>query len=114
GPVVPDAPAEPELDVDEIQGNVFPGFGTRRQRLFGLKFDPAQVAAVRTWLGGRVGSISTLAQANDARNARRRALRQGQPRPLSPLLVSIAFSIGGIRLLAPVADGIGDTAFVTG
>jgi len=114
GPVVPGAPTEPELHVDEIQGNVFPGFGTRRQRLFGLKFDPAQVGAVRKWLAGQVGSISTLAHANDARNARRRALRQGQPRPLAPLLVNIAFSIGGLRLLAPAVDGIGDTAFVTG
>ena len=114
GPAVSGAPAEPELHVDEIQGNILPGFGTRHQRLLGLKFDPAQVAAVRDWLGTQLGSISTLAQANEARNARRRALREGLPRPLTPLLVNIAFSIGGLRLLAPAVDGIGDTAFVTG
>src|SRR5207248_6209187 len=108
------APAEPELHVDEIQGNILPGFGTRHQRLLGLRFDPAQVAAVRAWLGGLVGSISTLAQANDARNARRRALREGLPRPLTPLLVNIAFSIGGLRLLPPAVDGLGHPPFVTG
>ena len=112
GPAVPDAPAEPQLDVEDIQGAVLPGFGTRYQHLRGVRFSSA--AEGREWLRRRVGEVSTLEQVNAGRNARRRALRNGEPRPRTPVWTAIAFSADGLRLLGADPGEIGDVAFAQG
>ena len=57
------------LAVDEIQGNVLPGFGSFVQTLLGIRFEDADSA--RRWLSDVVPAVSTLRQVNDARNLRR-------------------------------------------
>ena len=82
GPAVPGAPDEPQLSTAEIQGNVLPGFNTRRQRLLGLRFASAERA--RTWLAGVVDDVSTMAEVMELRNRRRASLCAGQGRPPTP------------------------------
>lgn len=114
GPLVAGAPEEPVLAADEIQGNVFPGFGTLHQAFLGIRFDASTVSAARRWLTSMAPSIATLGQVNDARNERRRSLRQGLERPTAPAWTNIAFDVKGVRLLAPAADKIRDRSFTTG
>ncbi|MGH9276863.1 MAG: hypothetical protein ACRD12_01950, partial [Acidimicrobiales bacterium] len=108
-------PDEPVLAVDEIQGNVIPGFNTRHQVLLGVRFDSAPAAAEgRAWLRAVVASISSLREVNAVRDERRAAALQGAGRPTSPVLTNVAFDIGGLRLLAPAADRIRDRSFRLG
>ncbi len=112
GPEVPDAPIEPELDIDEIQGAIAPGFGSAVQHLLGVRF--ADGASARSWLSQRIGEVSTLAEVNDGRNARRRALRSEQPRPHTPVWTALTFSVDGLRLLGFDPAALGDVAFAEG
>ena len=102
------SPEEPVLRVDEIQGNVLPGFGTLHKAFIGVRFDESAVASARQWLAALLPGIATLGQVNDARNRRRRAFRQGRPRPKSPVWTNVAFDSKGVALLAPGADKIRD------
>lgn len=112
GPVVPGAPEEPELHVNEIQGSVLPGFNTRHLRLLGIRFDGSERA--RGWLGAIVDQVSTLAAVHDVRNIRRRALCRGEPRPSTPVWTSVAFSADGLRLFTADVDEIRELAFLAG
>jgi Dyp-type peroxidase family len=112
GPEVPDAPVEPRLDVDEIQGAIVPGFSSRFQHLLGVRF--ADAASARSWLRERIGEVSTLAEVNAGRNARRRALRNEQPRPHTPVWTAVTLSGEGLRLLGLDPGGVGDAAFAAG
>ena len=114
GPAVEGAPEEPVLAADEIQGNVVPGFGSLHQAFIGVRFDHGNVDGARRWLAGLIPSISTLAQVNDARNRRRRALRQGLPRPAGGQWTNVAFDGKGVALLAPAADKVRDPSFTAG
>ena len=67
--------AEPQLAVDEIQGNILPGFGTRCQLLLGLKIEkPLEVAATLSRLAPR---ITTLRQMQRRRRENCRRLNYG-------------------------------------
>jgi Dyp-type peroxidase family len=112
GPVVPGAPAEPRLNVAEIQGNVLPGFNTLRQRLLGLRF--ATTERARGWLAGVVDDVSTLAEVMEVRNRRRASVCAGEGRPPTPTWTSIAFSADGLRLLTDDVDEVRETAFKIG
>src|SRR6185295_11544073 len=103
GPEIPGAPIEPVLDVDEIQGNILPGFGSRHQVLLGLKVNEGQTADAKSWLARLVPSIASLRDVNILRNLRRSLLRRqaGLSAVPSMQFVNIAFSIGGLRLLTP-------------
>ncbi len=116
GPEIPGAPEEPILEVDEIQGNVIPGFGSRHQVLLGLKFNPGQTAEAKSWLARLVPSIVRLRDVNTLRNLRRSLLRRQGALPEGPSApwINIAFSIDGLRLLTPDADTIRDTSFKKG
>ena len=100
------------LAVDEIQGNIVPGFGSFVQTLLGIRFEDADSA--RRWLSDVVPAISTLRQVNDARNVRRRAARSGKPRPASPVWTNLAVSVEGLKLLGLPTDRIRDKAFRLG
>ena len=112
GPVVAGAPEEPVLHVDEIQGNVLPGFNTRHQRLLGIRFDGPERA--RTWLRAIADRVSTLAAVHEVRNVRRRALCRGESRPPTPVWTSVAFSADGLRLFTADVDEIRELAFLAG
>jgi Dyp-type peroxidase family len=112
GPVVPGAPPEPLLDIDQIQGNVLPGFNTRRQWLLGIRFRDA--ARARAWLGGVLGEVSTLAEVIAVRNLRRAALCAGEDRPPTPTWTSVAFSSDGLRLLTDDVERVREAAFKIG
>jgi len=116
GPEIPGAPVEPVLEVDEIQGNILPGFGSRHQVLLGLKFNEGQTADAKSWLARLVPSIATLRDVNTLRNLRRSLLRRQPAMPSAPSApwINIAFSIGGLRLLTPDADTIRDPSFRKG
>jgi Dyp-type peroxidase family len=112
GPVVEGAPDEPVLAVDEIQGNVVPGFGSFVQTLLGIRFEDADSA--RRWLTDVLPAVSTLRQVNDARNVRRRAARSREPRPASPVWTNLALSVEGLKLFGLPTDRIRDDAFRVG
>jgi hypothetical protein len=120
GPEIPGAPVEPVLEVDEIQGNILPGLGSRHQVLLGLKVVEGQTREAKSWLARLVPSIATLHQVNTLRNLRRSLLRRQAALPAAPSappsmqLLNLAFSIGGLRLLTPDADTIRDTSFRKG
>lgn len=116
GPEIPGAPVEPVLDVDEIQGNIVPGFGSRYQVLLGLKVNEGQTADAKSWLARLVPSIATLRDVNTLRNLRRSLLRRQAALPGAPSApwINIALSIGGLRLLTPDADTIRDPSFRKG
>jgi Dyp-type peroxidase family len=112
GPEVAGAPDEPILDVDDIQGVILPGFGTRAQHLLGLRF--ADPPAARRWLARWSSGAASLREVNAGRNRRRRALRAGRPRPAMPLWMGLALSADGLRLLSRRAEDLGDVAFQVG
>lgn len=114
GPVVEGAPAEPALAVDEIQGNVLPGFNTLHQTFIGLKIPPYGVDAARAWLGKILPLVSTLGQVNEFRNVRRRALRRGEPRPPSPVWTNVALDVNGLQTLGLGVEPIRDRSFKQG
>ncbi len=114
GPVVEGAPAEPVLAVEEIQGNIVPGFNTLHQRLIGLKIPPDGIDSARAWLRKIVPLVSTLAQVNEFRNVRRRALRRGEPRPPSPVWTNVALNVTGLQRLGLDVEPIRDRSFKQG
>ncbi|GAA2161918.1 Dyp-type peroxidase family [Humibacillus xanthopallidus] len=54
------APPEPVFDVDEIQGNVLPGFMKPRMAVIALEF--GDLASARRWLGELVPRVTTMSQ----------------------------------------------------
>jgi Dyp-type peroxidase family len=112
GPAMVEAPDEPVLAVDEIQGNIVPGFSSMIQHFLGLRFaDQASAQRSLAWL---IPSVSTLRQVNDARNVRRRAARSEMARPPSPIWTHVALSAEGLRVLGVPTDNIADGAFARG
>ncbi|MCA1569840.1 MAG: hypothetical protein LC798_05860 [Chloroflexi bacterium] len=112
GPMVPGAPHEGVLDVDEIQGAVIPGFGTSFQHLVALRF--ADAAGLRMWLAGPHAMPTSLAVTMAARNARRAALRREEPRPRTPVMRGTALSADALKLLRPEMVKFRDAAFNAG
>jgi Dyp-type peroxidase family len=103
--------SEPVLAVDEIQGNVLPGFNSPHQVLLGVRFDAPCLAEARRWLAALVPTISTLAQVQANRQLRRASggLTTG------PVQANVAFDVKGLTLLAPATTGaIRDRRFLQG
>jgi Dyp-type peroxidase family len=116
GPEIDGAPQEPQLDVDEIQGAVLPGFGTKYQHLFALRFPDGDSTALRAWVAARVSAVSTLAEVMAVRNRRRTARRAEppQPPPQTPVMRAMALSIQGMQMLTDDATELVDEAVVGG
>jgi deferrochelatase/peroxidase EfeB len=111
------APAEPVLDVDEIQGNILAGFNKDHQRLIAIVF--RGIPAAKRWL------LRVLPHINSTREVlgfnslfkMARARRGGQePTGLVATWMNIAFSHDGIAKLtsAAIADELPDPSFVAG
>src|SRR5262245_40983309 len=108
----PDASAEPVLAVDEIQGNILPGFGTDRLFLLGLKIDPADPAAARRRLAALAPRVSTLRQVGTVREVRRAVARSGgRPAAIPDVLVNVALGPGALAALGLDAANITDAPF---
>ena len=114
------APVEPVLEMDDIQGEVVPGFLKPHQTLLGLRV-PAGIEVIwhfKMFLGELSGEISTAAQTlADRRAYRNRSRASKSRRPEDEecgVLTAIGFSSAGLKLLTPSASLIPGEAFHAG
>jgi Dyp-type peroxidase family len=122
------APVEPLLDVDEIQGNVIPGFMKPRMGVLALALDEAHLDEARAWIAALVPQITTLAGVMPTRmkvRAERLAKRVTAGHTdivaeLDDCWLNVAFSYHAIASLlaspgaANDADSFADEAFKAG
>ncbi len=114
------APDEPDLDGDEIQGNVLPGFMKPYMAVAALTI--GDVARAKGWLAAVAPRITTLGEAMQSR-ARVRAHRGLGPERLSRLgalpaglndvCLNIALSSGGLSKLLRGGEHAGDLGLFT-
>jgi hypothetical protein len=114
------APAEPYLDGDEIQGNVVPGFMKPYMGVLALRI--CHVARAKGWLADVAPRITTLAEAMLSR-AKVRAHRGlgperlhqlgGLPPGMNDLWLNIALSSGGLARLLSGGKHAGDLGLFT-
>ncbi len=114
------APEEPYLDGDEIQGNVVPGFMKPYMGVVALS--SGDVARAKGWLAGVAPRITTLAQAMQSR-AQVRAHRGLGPERLhqlgsvppgmSDVWLNVALSSGGLSRLLSGGEHAGDGGWFT-
>jgi len=116
GPNVPEAPAEPRLAINDIQGNVFPGFN--KPTTYFTAFRIEDVAGAKAWLAEVLPFISTVEEVLAFRrlySARRKRLGGAKPPDLVDTNTNIGFSYEGLRKLAGVsAEEFSDEAFRLG
>jgi Dyp-type peroxidase family len=116
-PQPPHAPAEPLLDVDEIQGNIVPGFMKPRMTVVALRV--GDVDPARAWIGRLVPRITTLAGVMPSRlRVRAERLARRVSAGLTSVVgelddrwLNVAFSFQGLStLLGSDASHAGDPA----
>jgi Dyp-type peroxidase family len=113
----PDASLEPELETGEIQGNILPGFGTRRLLLLGVRFGPGDSgkAAGRRWLRELAPRVTTLSQVNTLREVRRSVARATGRRPdQADVLINVALAATALAPLGLPSDRIREGPFTGG
>src|SRR5258708_30639335 len=94
----PDSPIEePDLDIENIQGNILPGFNKDFQMLLFLKIN--DVEKFKHWLHDMVLSITTMAQVLDFRSQ----LKRSATKPTATW-VNIAFSHSALKQLGALQD----------
>ena len=104
---------EPLLAVDEIQGNLLPGFGTAALELIGAKIVDA--AAARAVLARLAPRVTSLRQANSLRDVRRTRLAMNLPRNgVDELLLNVAFAATALPLLGLPGANIPEDRFLVG
>ena len=109
--------AEPTLDIDQIQGNIVPGFNKDHQTLLFLQIDDA--VAFADWLGGFVRTVATTEDVL-AFNRLFKSLRQkhgGDTGAVQAVWGNIGFSFAGLKKLARpemALEDFVDTAFKDG
>jgi Dyp-type peroxidase family len=113
-PCRPAAPDEPILNVRNIQGNILAGFNKDFQTLIFLQI--TKVEDFREWLKELTPFVATTAEVlafnrlfKEIRN------RRGDSRTVQATWMNLAFSIGGLKKLAPKdATKFADPAFQAG
>jgi Dyp-type peroxidase family len=106
---------EPVLDMNEIQGNVIPGFGTARLELIGLRIHAGEAAAARLWLRDLTPLVTTAASAWHAREVRRAVARStGVAPPRDGVFLNVLLSFDGAAELGLPTAGIQDGLFRSG
>jgi Dyp-type peroxidase family len=97
---VPSALEEPVLAVDDIQGNILPGFNTEHLALLGLRIRVGEEAAARLWLGDLRPIVTSFSDAWAAREVRRAvALATGVPPPRPGVFLNVALSFDALAPL---------------
>ncbi|GHO97423.1 peroxidase [Reticulibacter mediterranei] len=113
-PAFPDASNERVLDMDQIQGNIIPGFLKDFETLLFLKItNPRQC---KQWLKEITPSIATAQEvfAFNRLFKKIRYRRGYEPEILKATWINIAFSFLGLRQLVQDADRFTDQAFKDG
>jgi len=108
------APPDPILDVDEIQGNILPGFNKDHQLLLFLQIENAEVA--KQWLREIQPRIATLGEVttfNRLYKSIRRRAGHGTP-TVRATWMNIGFTFVGLRKLTRDADQFTEQAFKEG
>ena len=116
-------PTEPQLDGDDIQGNVVPGFMKANLTLLAMSF--GEPANARVMLGELAPQLTTAKQAMSSRLQVRqaRSMRPTReqvgvvPPGVDDVFVNVAFSFAGLARLLDGADSLiefADVAFQLG
>jgi Dyp-type peroxidase family len=117
--LLPNAPVEPVLDMDEIQGIAVPGFFKPHQTLLYLRIPDSQEVLnhFKAFLKASAGQFATAQQTLQDRRTHREAKRARaviDRTEEAPPLVAIAFSSGGLGRLTPGSAAIASPAFQHG
>ena len=115
GPITPQSPDEPVLDIHDIQGNVIPGFNKPYQYI--LCFNITDVAQAKAYIRTILPHISTLEEVLAFRRlyrAQKKRLGRKPKGELNATWVNIAFSYPGISKLTPTAEAFENQAFKIG
>ncbi len=97
----PDAPPEPVLDLDDIQGNIVPGFNKDTTAFAAYKI--TNVNGAKKWLADLLPFLSPAEEVLAFRrlfSARRRRHGQRKPEHLIDTNTNVAFSFAALRALA--------------
>jgi Dyp-type peroxidase family len=95
---------EPILPLDDVQGNILPGFNKRHQRVVGFRV--VDVPAAKRWFACAAPEITTATEVQRFKDLRRalRARRGAAPTGLASVWMAIAFSAPSLRRLVSDAD----------
>lgn len=87
---------EPTLATEDIQGHIFPGFGTSHTVIVAMHLQQPEQG--RLALARLLPEVTTMAESLRHKEARRQAARQGAPRPTQPTpSLSIALAATALR-----------------
>ncbi|MEU5847002.1 Dyp-type peroxidase [Saccharopolyspora shandongensis] len=104
---------EPALELDEIQGNVLPGF--RKDHVALAYLEIRDLARARAWVARQADVVATAAEVLDFMRLFGAATRRRGRRPgLTATWRNLAFSYDALRRFAPDADRIDAPAFRDG
>lgn len=104
---------EPLLEIDDIQGHLVPGFGTRYMRIVGLKIQ--DTAQFKTQIAPTVNALTSATKALAKRDARKASLMATGERPADPdVLSAMAFSAPGLQRLGVDLRRLKDRRFKRG
>lgn len=110
------ATPEPLIDLDDVQGNIFPGFSKDHQTLRFLTI--AELEPARAALADLAGDVTTSAMVRDYGALRKaiKAKRGGDPSGLTATWMNISLGYSGLVKLssAAVADSIDGGGFKAG
>jgi Dyp-type peroxidase family len=111
---MPRRPPQPDIDVDEIQGDVLPGFRRDHQAFLFARIDKSEMAKqTLARLLPRVSTARDVWRIRQLEDQARQANRQ--PRPFDGAWVNVAFTSAGIRrLLGGRYAGLDDESFAAG
>ena len=95
---------EPVLPLDDVQGNVLPGFNKRHQQLVGLRI--VDLGGTKRWISALAPEITTASEVVHFKELRRalKARRDGGTTGLASAWLSIAFSAPALRRLVSPDD----------
>ncbi|MFO1002899.1 MAG: Dyp-type peroxidase [Planctomycetaceae bacterium] len=115
--LAPGRESEPVLNVEQIQGNIFPGFSKDHQTLLFLRIDTPNLFS--QWLRGFLNSVATTADVLDFNRLYKklRGKLTGAEPDLRTTWANIAFSFQGLKKLERPGmnvDGFVDAAFKPG
>ena len=108
----PAVPNEPILNLEDIQGNIIPGFNKPTQALLFVRF--ADPLSARAWLGELVPLIATAEEVVGFAGLFKSMRDRRGYNALRASWLNIAFAHRGLRMLTPDADAFTDPAFRAG